>query len=53
MKARSEGPGELAYAMRDLSVAPVPSPLVQLSRGESSVVRLSTEPGGSLRLMQW
>ena len=46
---KSEGPGRAAYARRDLSIAPMPSPLARLSRGESVAVRLDTEPGGALR----
>ena len=52
MKTRSEGPGRVACAGCDQSVAPVPSPLVRLSRRESVAVRLNTDPGGSLRLMR-
>ena len=47
-----EGPGRAGYTRRDLSVAPVPSPLAWLSRRESVAVRLNTEPGGSLRLLR-
>ena len=49
---KSEGPGRAAYARRDLIVAPMPGPLARLSRGGSVAVRLDTEPGGSLRLVQ-
>ena len=45
MTTRSEGPGRVAYAKRDLSVAPVPSPLARLSRGESVAVRLDAKSG--------
>ena len=35
-KTRSEGPGRVAYARRDLSVAPDPSPLALPSRGKAA-----------------